>query len=437
MKIYSVSSGARATQWLFLGLLVWMPWFGLWAAPASSVPAAEKNRVSVYDVLGVDVAVPLSPKGVEATHEAGVAQAQKEALPRLFRRMLLAADQEAQKPFLQTLLAQPKRLMERVVVRAEKQHADQLTLSVDLLFSKKEVSAALVGQGLSYNETPYPQVLLLIKEPVPVGGGEPLALGLLQNALVAAAREYGIVLLLPMGDLEDLTHLSWDRAASGEMEVLDWVLARYGATHIWALQVEATVSKGKKGQSGLKSVGKLVVSRSNSAPVTSQIEEEKTGGSVEEVASAVYPSLATKLVQSVMESWIQEHALQPGLRHQVHLRVVHDAQLARLTEFLQKLRKIPGVKEPKMLNSSARETSFEFEYQGSDDVLLELLAKMGVYMDKTKEQFSLWLITAPSIPEPPAPVQVAPAAPAAPAASSAPVAPAGEIPNTPPPKKWM
>ncbi|MBF0438586.1 MAG: hypothetical protein HQL93_05630, partial [Magnetococcales bacterium] len=129
---------------------------------------------------------------------------------------------------------------------------------------------------------------------------------------------------------------------------------------------------------------------------------------------------ANKLIQQVMDRWIQDHSMQPGLKHQTRLRVIHEAQLARLTEFANGLRGISGVKNPQVLSSSARESVYEFEYHGRDEVLQEALRKLAAHMESTPEGLTLWLF-APKNPAAPAPKE---------ANSPAPVA-------ADPPKSWL
>ncbi|MEO5334333.1 MAG: DUF2066 domain-containing protein [Magnetococcus sp. YQC-5] len=402
MKKFFHSIGLSSWQRLAaLLILVMAPLPTLWAGPSETAPPPEKKREAapreaalVYEIQGVEVSVPMSGKGMDAMHETGVTLAQKEGLHRLFRRMLTSKDRVAHKDFLATLHKESKRLTERVMVRAEKQHADRLAMTVNVLFSQKEITAAFVQQGLPYNEAAHPLVLLLAKEESSMPGIPTPGL-LLQQALLPAAREYGFSVLLPLGDMEDLTNLSWERAAKGDKELLNWAAARYGATNTWGVQAEEAPVTVKSGPPRFRVSGSLLESRPNSAVVTWKAREEKSGATQEEVTPALYAPLATKLLQQVMDRWIQDHSLQPGLQHQVHLRVIHEAQLARLTEFLKELRNVPGVKEPQVVNTSARETVFEFAFQGQDDALLAALGKLVVHQERTADQIAVWLISPP------------------------------------------
>ncbi|MBF0189589.1 MAG: DUF2066 domain-containing protein [Magnetococcales bacterium] len=420
--------GHRFSGWWLIALWIvtLMPCRVGWSAAA-----AESGNRSIYEVGHVEISLPLGGKNVDAMQEAGVAQAQREGLQRLFKRMLTSQEREARKAFLAGLLKESKRLTERTVVRSKKQVGDRLDMTVDLFFSRKEVSAALVKEGIPHGEMAYPPALLIAREEATEGPST-----WLWKTLPTVAREHGIVLLQPLGDVEDFTHLNWDKAAKGDAEVLNWASTRYGASDTWVVKAESAPLTASKGGARLRVSGTLVVSRANSAPITFQAREEKSGATPEEIATALYPLVAGKLVQQAVEHWLAGHVVQPGLKHQLRLRVIHEAQLARLTEFLNTLKAIPGVKDPQVLQATARETHFSFEYQGRDDLLEQALAKRVVHQEKNAEGLTFWLVTPPKTPAaasiPPAPVETAPSASSQPAAKSpAPVVPGSTAPSAP------
>ncbi|MBF0271140.1 MAG: DUF2066 domain-containing protein, partial [Magnetococcales bacterium] len=391
--------------WLIvLWVLMLMPGSVAWSA------APETGSGSIYEVRHVEISLLLGGKSVEVMQDAGVAQAQREGLQRLFKRMLPTPEREARKEFLAGLLKESKRLTERTVVRSKKQVGDRLDMTVDLFFSRKEVTAALVKEGIPHGEVAYPLALLIAREEATEGPST-----WLWKAMPNVAQEHGVSLLQPLGDVEDLTHLNWDKALKGDPEVLNWASTRYGASDAWVVKAESTPLTASKGGARLRVSGTLVVSRPNSAPVTFQAREEKSGATPEELATALYPVVAGKLVQQAVEQWLGGHAVQPGMKHQLRLRVIHEAQLARLTEFLNALKAIPGVKDPQVVQATARETLFSCEYQGHDELLEQSLAKWVTRKEKNAEGFTLWLATAS---KPPASAQSAPAAPASPEAKS-------------------
>ncbi len=396
MKIFAlITDRVLLSRLLVWSVVLLMPGFSLWAASEEIDLPEEKKRISVYDVANVEVSMPLGGKSVEVVQSAGMTAALKEALQRLLMRMLTRADQEAHKPFLATLFKEPKQLTERVVVRAQKQIDDHLNLTVDVMFAKKAINEALNAENITHSETAFPLVLLLSKNES-LSGATQSSSDLLQNALLKIARDYGITLLLPMGDLEDLKHLSWDETIRGEAAVLNWATERYGATNIWAVTASFSSSSAKQSAAKFQASGVLVVSRSQGEPLVYKGGMGKSGASHEEVADFLYSALATQLIQQSIDGWILEHALHPALTHQTRLRVIHNAQLVRLTKFLKDLRAVPGVKHLRVVNTLARETVYEFDYQGRDEVLLELLTGLGKHVEHTPELTALWLIAPPS-----------------------------------------
>ncbi|MBF0213271.1 MAG: DUF2066 domain-containing protein [Magnetococcales bacterium] len=280
--------GRRIPGWwlIALSLVTLMPW----QEARSATP--ETSVGSIYEVRHVEISIPLGGKSVEVMHEAGVAQAQREGLQRLFKRMLTAQEREARKEWIAAQLKEAKRLTERAVVRSKKQVGERLDMTVDLVFSRKEVSAALVKESIPHGESPYPLVLLIAREETPPG-----AATFLWQAMPNAARDLGVSLLQPMGDMEDLTQLSWDKASRGDPGVLNWTASRYGASATWVVQAEyAPLTPGKGGAARGRVSGTLIVSRADSAPVTFQAREEKSAATPEEVSGLLYPVVARRKV---------------------------------------------------------------------------------------------------------------------------------------------
>ncbi|MBF0615014.1 MAG: DUF2066 domain-containing protein [Magnetococcales bacterium] len=409
--------------WSDLGLRC-LGWMGLWlllGVHGSVVWAGSETGGSIYEVRQIEISVPLGGKSAEVAQETGMAQAQREGLQRLFKRMLTASEREARKDFIAACLKDAKRFVERSVVRGRKQVGERLDLNVEVIFSRKEVGAALTKEGIVHKEVAYPLAVLMNQEESGTGPST-----LLWKALPVAAREYGLTLLPPLGDFEELTRMTWERAVRADPELMSWVAERYHATAVWAVQAQIAPVTGGKGAK-MRMTATLIVSRADQQPVTFQVKEEKSGATPEEATAALYPVVAGKLVQQVMENWLSGQAVVSGTRKQVRLRVVHDAQLARLTEFLTGLRAVPGMQEPQVVQDSAKETLFACDYQGSDETLDAALKKLTVQQEKRADETLLWLV-------PPArtPASSAPATPSAPGKPAAPVPSAA-----PATKTWM
>ncbi|MBF0262741.1 MAG: DUF2066 domain-containing protein [Magnetococcales bacterium] len=396
----------------------------LWMA----VPAwaADGGGGSIYEVRGIEVSVPMS-KGLEATHEAGVTQAQREGLRRLLLRMLTQTERETRKEYLATLAKDPKRLIERTVVRSEKQVGERLNLHLDLHYARKEVTAALGKEKIPFTEAAYPLVLLIAPEEKSEG-----AATLVWKAMPNAARDLGLNVMQPLGDLEDLTQLSVDRVAKGDAGMLEWATNRYGIGEIWVARANATPVTGGKG-ARVKVAATLTVARPNAAPVQIQASEEKGASSAAEAANAVYPAVAGKLAQQLLEQWVADHVIQPGNKRTLRLRVIHDVQVAKVTEFMTGLRAVPGMAEPRMVQATARESLFECEFSGRDEQLDAALAKLAVQREKSAEGVTVWLIPPAKRGAVAAPPSV-PQAPSVPAAPSTPPAPSEPAPSG---KSWL
>ena len=367
---------------------------GLLCALLWTTGATAGEPTGFYQV-GVEAVVPLPVAAKQDPRTIGMEKAKKLALDRLLHRMFTRADLDREKAFFDSLGQGVKRLTERVVVVGETQRPNALSVAVDVTFSARELTAALAQKGLSYSESRHPPVLFLVR----IQGGTPEettnAEPLLQKNLLEEAKAFGLPVVTPMGDVEDMGHLSWDKAAAGDPELRQWALTRYATEQIWAVAVLLTPQAGGGG-SGSKT------------PTGSTLQAHLLGGTLNaarqsppepleaEVASATPPSrcvdsgdarncpytvLARTLLQKMMDQWIQDHTIHPNLLHTTALRVIHGPKLAQFAQFVTKLRAMPGVTSLKFLEEQATESHIQVEFQGEDAQLREGLSRLGVQVE--------------------------------------------------------
>ena len=125
------------------------------------VGEANGNPLPFYQV-NAESSVSLPATGNQDPRAAAMEKAKKVAFDRLLRRLFTQGDLEKNKPLLDPLAQEAKRLTERVRVVGEVQRGNKLLVTTEVTFSAKELSAALAHKGLPYNESPHPPVLFVV-----------------------------------------------------------------------------------------------------------------------------------------------------------------------------------------------------------------------------------------------------------------------------------
>ncbi|MBF0096418.1 MAG: DUF2066 domain-containing protein [Magnetococcales bacterium] len=336
--------------------------------------------------VGAEAVVPLPVPAKQEPRAVGVEKAKRTALERLLSRMFTRADLEREKGFFDGLLQGGKRLTDRVQVVGETQRGNHtLVVAVEVTFSAKGVAAALAEKGLPYNESRHAPVLLLVRSQGGAEGEAAILDGLVQKSVQEEAKAFGIPVVTPMGDMDDLSHLSWEKAAAADPTLQQWAKGRYGTEQVWAVAVQlAAAGKGGKTASGSRVQAQLLGSGASeviqaSASSTEPLARCGEGG---DNSKCPAPVLARALLQQVMDRWIQSHTVNPALLHSAHLRVIHGPKLAQFSHFTSRLRTSPGVVNMKFLEERATEATVQVDYQGQDEQLQALLNQLGAKVER-------------------------------------------------------
>ncbi|MBF0402130.1 MAG: DUF2066 domain-containing protein [Magnetococcales bacterium] len=373
-------SGWMVRNWrgmigLLCPLLLWM---AMGEAMGETVPF---YRVGVETIVKLPV-----PAGKEA-RAIGMEQARKAAWERLLRRMFTRGDLESKKKLLDELGQNIHRGAERLVVVGESQRGNTLVMAVEVIFPAKEINAALSAQGgLLYNETLHPPVLFLVRS---LGGSREEAAQselLLQKSVAEAAKGLSIPVVAPLGDMEDMNHLAWELMASGDVAMRQWVSSRYGTDQVWGVISRTTPpATGQKTPTytiQAELLGRTVTTGKPTAlePLQAEVTSNTPPNPCTERGNAPecpFAVLAQTLLQRVADQWIQFHTINPSLHLMAHLRVMHGPKLAQFSQFVTKLRAMPGVAKLKFMEERATESSMLVEFQGDDPQLRRLLTQLG------------------------------------------------------------
>ncbi|MBF0182885.1 MAG: DUF2066 domain-containing protein [Magnetococcales bacterium] len=353
----------------------------VWALLATPV-WAEPNH---FYQVGAEAVVPLPLPAGQEPRSIGLEKAKKMALERLFSRMFTRADLEREKGFFNSLLQGGKRFSERVQIVGETQRGNALHILVEVTFSAKGIAAALAEKGMAYNESRHPPVLVLVRAQGGAEGEAAAVEALLQKSLLEEGKAFAMPMVMPLGDLEDMAQLSWERAKAADPALKQWVAGRYGTDQLWTLAVQLGSTAAGKGKSGTPSLQAQLsgVGGSQEAIVASVAAKEGATRCSESGETGKCPAsqLVRELLQQVTDRWIQAHTINPALQHVAQLRVIHGPKLAQFSQFTNKLRSSAGVVGLKFVEERATEATLQIEYQGQDNQLQELLTQLGAKVE--------------------------------------------------------
>ncbi len=367
-----------------VAILALLSWLGIHPALAS-----------IYQVPSVRVRVPAVSQNQDP-RTIGLARARRDAFQTLLRRMLTRTDRAVHRQVLDKLGRQDQQLVERAVVRGEKRLEEGLLLTVDITFSQKAVSDALTQLGVTYSETPYPPILAVVRQGQGIAGRSRPTNPFFRT-FHQTAHTFGLTIITPLGDMEDMGNLSWQRAAAGDRELVRWATSRYGIGSVWALEAGfgTKAPRSEEGKSSFSAI-RLLISRIGAGVTHYRVPGGKrpecdalgTGG---RARACYYAHLSETVLQQVLDQWIREHAVDPSLRHATRLRVIHDMHFPRYERFLSGLRTIPGLSAIRFLQFQAREAMLEVDYQGRDDQLIRAISRLNVHMEEGDGEIRLRL----------------------------------------------
>jgi hypothetical protein len=357
---------------------------GLLAGEASGNPAP------FYQVTAEsNVSLPMA--GNQEPRAAAMEKAKKVAFDRLLQRMFTQADLDKNRPLLDALGKEAKRLTERVRVVGEVQRGNKLLVTTEVTFSAKEISTALAQKGISYNESPHPPVLFVVRTQGGPAEETTSADQLLPRELLEEAKLLSLPVVTPLGDMDDMAHLTWDLLASGDPSVRHWATSRYAAGQVWGVNLQLTPLSGGDGKktTAYTIQGQLLGGQQPGQPPPAEpFRAEVTspnppGRCVErgDSRSCPYAVLARALLQKLSDHWILTHTINPALHHTANLRVLHGPKLAQFSQFVTKLRAIPGLTSLKFVEERATESTIQVAFQGQDAQLRALLGQLGAQVE--------------------------------------------------------
>ncbi len=405
----------RASAVLAFGFLL------VGAGLALPVRSADANS-HVFTVSGVPVDV--TAETAAAAREAAHAEGHVKALNKLLARFL---------PRDQLGLRRPLKPAEILALVQDFSVANERTSDVRYLaemtfrFRPEPIRELLRANGLQHAETMSKPVVVL-----PIFGVEgEAALWDDANPWLAAwaARPPGgwlVPLIVPLGDLGDLSAVDAARALNGEAEALSAIARRYSAEDVLITQA-VLLGDPLLGQATLQ-VGTVRLGRF-AQQTTIDNYAQPAGGTAQDLLALA----ADAVDAAVQEAWKQSNLLRPGSQRQIAV-TVPVTELAGLLEVKRRLVGVAAVRGSTVTALSRSKAEMAITFVGEEEQLVVAMAQSDLALVLNPGiGWELRLVGggAPLRPLPAAAPAPAPAAQPVPGSTAGPGVPTADAPNAP------
>jgi hypothetical protein len=251
-------------------------------------------------------------------------------------------------------------------------------MTINVTYDAEKLRKYFSQRRIPYNELRYPPTLLLTGSQE--GTDAPRKYDVTDpwfTTLREQGKALGFVFVNPLGDMEDMVQLDWDKVQAAEDAALQkWVTGRYGVNKIWTAILQWPAASTPGGELS----GQVLAWERSGKPQHYRTAQAipPTPPPTKESREALYADLARRLLDDVMDHWIEEYAVQPVLKHAVPLHVVHGTRLSNYAAFFRRLQGLPGVTRVTPVLLQARGVLLEIDYQGKDTKLMEAVSQLEV-----------------------------------------------------------
>lgn len=334
------------------------------------------------------IPVDVTAENAVTAREKGIEAGQREGLRRLLER-LVPPDQRARVPSVQSLPI--ARYVRSYEIAEEKVAPNRWLATLNVAFDPEEVSALLSGRGLAVVEPATPPAILVV--PAERRGGE-LLLWAREEAWwqaweKLAATERVLRLVLPLGDLADLSTLPPPAVEAGDRTALDRLAAHYGADDAVVVILEpepkADPAAAPRALRFLAGNGAL---RGDPAPLTS-------GANVGEP----YEEAAKAAVARLVETWRRSGLVRSDRLADLAVAVPL-ADLAGWVQIRRELESLPEIREVRVVSIGRARAEVVLRHAGDLDRLREALARRGLVL---AEEGGGWQLRVAGVPPAAAP----------------------------------
>jgi hypothetical protein len=287
------------------------------------------------------------------------------------------------------------------------QHAETMSKpSLTFRFKPEPIRELLRANGLQHAETMSKPVVVL-----PIFGAEGEASLWGETNLWWAAwaerrpGDWLVPLVVPLGDLGDLTAIDAERALGGDADALGAIARRYGAQDVLITQA-VLLGDPESGGASLQ-VGSARLGRHAQQTIIDNHVQDPA-----ETLQDLLARAAAAVDAEVQESWRQSNLLRPGSQRSITV-TVPVAKLADWLEVKRRLRGVAAVRRTAVTALSRGKTEVAITFVGDDEQLVLAMAQSDLNLALYPGiGWELQLIGRASAPEPsPAPVIAPEAAP--------------------------
>ena len=346
----------RTSAALFLGSLV----IGFGLGPIAQDAHANSHVFTVSGVA-VDVTAETAAAARKTAHAEGHVKAMAKLMVRLLTRNELGLIREL-KP------AEILAYVQDFSVANERTSDVRYLAELTFRFRPEPIRELLRASGLQHAETISKPVVVL-----PIFGIEGEAVLWDESNpwwSAWAARPPGgwlVPLIVPLGDLGDLTAVDAARALNGEVEALGAIARRYGAEDVLITQ-SVLLGDPVLGQATLQ-VGTVRLG-GFAQQTTIDNYAQPAGGTVQDLLALAADAIGA----DVQEAWKQRNLLRPGSQREFAV-TVPVTQLADLIEVKRRLIGVAAVRGAKVTALSRNKAELAITFVGAEEQLVLAMAQ--------------------------------------------------------------
>lgn len=330
-----------------------------------------------------------------AARDVALQSARRMAFNRLIRRLVPAQDHARLAFLTDDALAN---LITDFEVIGEKSSGQRYLARLDIRFDPKKVRTLFHKSNIRHSETGSKPVLVI---PVYDGPGHSTdgaaiagvgrflwGLNIWRDVISTAIAQTGAAddllmpLVLPTGDLADVSAVTADQAIMGDMQRLNSLMQRYGTAEILLLHNAQSHSQTAGGGAAFD----VTLRRLGGGEETTRIERFEAGPG--ETLDALMQRAAISLLRGVQEDWLAQTVLDYG--QQALLEVA--APLGNLQEWValqKRLTQTPMIQRVEVLALSVSGVQVNLHYLGTPEKLVSTLSQQGLTLTQDAGR---WLI---------------------------------------------
>ena len=323
--------------------------------------AGAGSHVFTVRGIAVDVTAETAAAARETAHAEGHVKAMEKLLARLLPRdeLTLLRKLEAREvlAFVQDFQVEDERT-------SDVRYLANLTFR----FKPEPIRELLRANGLRHAETMSKPVVVL-----PIFGAEGEASLWGETNLWWAAwaerrpGDWLVPLVVPLGDLGDLTAIDAERALGGDAEGLGAIARRYGAQDVLITQA-VLLGDPESGGASLQ-VGSARLGRHAQQTIIDNYVQEPA-----ETLQDLLARAAAAVDAAVQESWKQSNLLRPGSQRSITV-TVPVARLADWLEVKRRLKDVAAVRRTAVTALSRSKTEVAITFVGDEEQLVLAMAQ--------------------------------------------------------------